>query len=264
MPQELAQMPSTMHTAAASTVDDAEVARFSAIADEWWDERGKFAPLHRLNPTRIAYLRDQIIRHFSHIPPQAGQSATPLLNLSLVDIGCGGGLIAEPMARLGADVTGIDASATNIGVAALHAQACSLSVNYRATTAEQLAIEGAQFDVVLALEIIEHVADIQLFYNAIITLVKPGGLLILSTLNRTAKSYALGILAAERLLRWLPVGTHTWSKFIKPSEMARDLTSRGFEIRDVTGLTFSPANWSFILNSKDLDVNYLMAASPRK
>lgn len=249
-------MPSTAQTTPSTTIDEAEVARFSAIADEWWDERGKFAPLHKLNPVRITYLRDQLIRHFSC----DGASATPLENLSLVDIGCGGGLISEPMARLGATVTGIDASATNIAVASLHAKNAGVNVDYRATTAEQLALEGKQFDVVFALEIIEHVADVKLFYDAITALVKPNGVLILSTLNRTAKSYALGIIGAEHVLRWLPKGTHTWSKFIKPSEMARDLRQRGFGVEDTMGITFSPLEWKFSLNAKDLDVNYLMVA----
>ena len=244
----------------ATTVDDSEVARFSAIADEWWDTKGKFAPLHRLNPTRIGYLRDRITQHFAGQNSANGQSATPLNNLSLVDIGAGGGLIAEPMARLGATVTAIDASDTNINVASLHAKASGLSIDYRATTAEALAQSGAQFDVVLALEIIEHVADVDLFYDAITTLVKPGGLLILSTLNRTAKSYAMSIIGAEYILRWLPRGTHTWSKFIRPSEMARALGQRRFTVTDTTGLTFSPRSWSFGLDAKDLDVNYLMTA----
>ena len=301
-------MPSAAHAQPTTTIDDAEVARFSAIADEWWDETGKFAPLHKLNPTRLTYLRDQLIRHFSC----DGASATPFNNihsgsashpslakkrdamdteetsahlvheaseeaplqadlkpkwmnaLTLVDIGCGGGLIAEPMARLGAAVTGIDASATNISVASLHAKNAGLAIDYRATTAEQLALEGAQFDVVFALEIIEHVDNVDLFYDSIAALVKPGGVLVLSTLNRTAKSYALGIVGAEYVLRWLPKGTHTWSKFIKPSEMAAALRQRGFHAVDITGITFSPINWSFSLNSKDLSVNYLMVATPSK
>jgi 2-polyprenyl-6-hydroxyphenyl methylase/3-demethylubiquinone-9 3-methyltransferase len=253
-------MPSTANAEPATTINDAEVARFSAIADEWWDERGKFAPLHKLNPTRLTYLRDQLIRHFS----RDGASATPLSNLSLVDIGTGGGLIAEPMARLGANVTGIDASSTNISVASLHANNNSLTIDYRATTAEQLALEGARFDVVFALEIIEHVDNLDLFYDSIAALVKPGGVLVLSTLNRTAKSYALGIIGAEYVLRWLPRGTHTWSKFIKPSEMAAALRKRGFRPADITGITFSPLSWSFSLNSNDLDVNYLMVATADK
>lgn len=245
-----------MTSAARTTIDDAEVARFSAIAEEWWDERGKFAPLHKLAPVRIAYVRDQIIRHFA----ADGASATPFNNLSLVDIGCGGGLMSEPMARLGARVTGVDASETNIRVAGLHAAQSGAVVDYRATTAEQLAIEGAQFDVVLALEIIEHVADTELFYKSICQLVKPGGLLILSTLNRTAKSYAMGIIGAEYVLRWLPKGTHTWRKFIKPSEMARALRTQGMQVVDTAGITFSPLTWEFSLSPNDLDVNYLMAA----
>jgi 2-polyprenyl-6-hydroxyphenyl methylase / 3-demethylubiquinone-9 3-methyltransferase len=250
-------MPSATQAQPTSTIDDAEIARFSAIADEWWDERGKFAPLHKLNPVRIAYLREQLIRHFS----SNGSSATPLSNLSLVDIGCGGGLIAEPMARMGAHVTGIDASATNISVASLHAHHAGLTIDYRASTAEQLSLEGAQFDVVFALEIIEHVADVALFYRAITSLVKPGGVLVLSTLNRTAKSYALGIIGVEYVLRWLPRGTHSWSKFIKPSEMAAALRTHGFHPRDVTGITFSPLSWSFSLNANNFDVNYLMVAT---
>lgn len=257
-------MPRAATTLQGSTIDDAEVARFSAIADEWWDERGKFAPLHKLNPVRIGYLKSQILAHFARAGAPDGESATPLKNLSLVDIGCGGGLISEPMARLGANVSGIDASPTNIAVAQLHAANAGVTVDYRATTAEQLALEGQQFDVVLALEIIEHVADIGLFYDAICNLVKPGGLLILSTLNRTAKSYALGIIGAEHILRWLPKGTHTWSKFIKPSEMAAALRQRGFNASDTAGITFSPLDWSFSLNTNDLDVNYLMVAHRAK
>lgn len=249
-------MPSTAPT----TIDDAEVARFSAIADEWWDENGKFAPLHRLGPVRIAYVRDQIIRHFLGSEGVHGASATPLNNLSLVDIGCGGGLMSEPMARLGARVTGVDASETNIRIAQAHAESSGVSLAYRATTAEQLALEGAQFNVVMALEIIEHVADVGLFYDAICHLLAPGGLLILSTLNRTAKSYAMGIVGAEMLLRWLPRGTHDWSKFIKPSEMAASLRQRGFTVVDTSGIRFSPLRWSFALDPKDLDVNYLMTA----
>lgn len=257
-------MPSAAKATSATTVDDAEVARFSAIADEWWDERGKFAPLHKLNPVRIGYLKSRILSHFTGLSAADGETATPFGNLSLVDIGCGGGLISEPMARLGATVTGVDASPTNIAVAELHAKNAGVTVDYRATTAEQLALEGSQFDVVLALEIIEHVSDVGLFYDAICHLVKPGGLLILSTLNRTAKSYTLGIIGAEMVLRWLPRGTHSWSKFIKPSEMAAALRQRGITVADTTGITFSPLDWSFSLNAKDLDVNYLMVAHRTK
>lgn len=251
------QIPTPPHAASgASTIDPADVARFTAIAAEWWDERGKFAPLHRLNPTRIGYLRAQAVRHFS----ADGESATPLKNLSLLDVGCGGGLISEPMARLGATVTGIDAGAENVATAALHAGQVGLTIDYRCSSAEELAASGAQFDLVLALEIVEHVANPALFYDALARLVKPGGLLILSTLNRTAKSYALGIVAAEWLLRWVPRGTHAWKQFVKPSEMATELSRRGLAIADTTGLVFNSLGGGFALDPKDLDVNYLMAA----
>lgn len=257
MTQPASQIPTRPEGASGtSTIDPAEVARFTAMAAEWWDEKGKFAPLHRMNPTRIGYIRDQLIRHFS----LDGQSATPFNNLSLLDVGCGGGLITEPMARLGASACGIDAGLENIKTAAVHAQQGGLSIDYRCYSAEELAAEGAQFDVVLALEIIEHVANPPIFYDALAKLVKPGGLLILSTLNRTAKSYALAIVGAEMLLRWLPRGTHSWEKFIKPSEMADAISRRGLRIADTMGLTFNPLSWSFALNPKDLDVNYLISA----
>lgn len=239
-----------------STIDAAGVAGFAAIADEWWDERGKFAPLHRLNPTRISYLRAQLTRHFA----RDDQSATPLANLSLLDVGAGGGLTCEPMARLGAAVTGIDAAAESVAVAKAHADAQKLAVTYRTMAAEDLVKEGAQYDVVLALEIVEHVADTALFYDALAALVKPGGMLIMSTLNRTAKSFALGIVGAEYILRWVPRGTHRWQQFVKPSEMAGALIKRGFSITDTTGLVLDPIQWSFALNPRDLDVNYLLSA----
>jgi 2-polyprenyl-6-hydroxyphenyl methylase/3-demethylubiquinone-9 3-methyltransferase len=256
-------MASSANNTQSTTIDQEEVARFSAIADEWWDTKGKFAPLHRLNPVRIGYVRDQILQYLRNSHGANGTSATPLQNISLVDIGCGGGLLCEPMARLGANVTGVDASDTNITIARQHAKDAGLSIDYQATTAEALAATGTQFDAVLALEIIEHVADTTLFYDALTTLVKPGGLLILSTLNRTAKSYALGIVGAEYVLRWVPRGTHSWRKFVRPSEMARAIIARGFTIRDTTGIRFSPKDWAFSLDPQDLDVNYLMVAQKR-
>lgn len=253
-------MATTQNASSASTIDAAEVAQFSAIAAEWWDERGKFAPLHRMNPTRLAYLRERIEAHYGHLVGEHGGAATPLKNISLLDVGSGGGLICEPMARLGATVTGVDASPENIGVAQTHATNVGLTIDYRATTAEALADTGAQYDVVLALEIIEHVADIALFYDALTALVKPGGLLILSTMNRTAKSYAMAIVGAEYILRWLPRGTHDWNKFIKPSEMADSLAKRGFDAITPMGIIYSPFSGKFSLNDKDLDVNYLISA----
>lgn len=243
-----------------STIDADEVAQFSAIAEQWWDERGKFAPLHRMNPTRLAYIRERIESHFGRLTGPESESATPLKNLAVLDVGSGGGLICEPLARLGATVTGIDASAKNIGVAQTHAVEVGLTIDYRATTAEALADTGTQYDVVLALEIIEHVADIALFYDALTALVKPGGLIILSTMNRTAKAFAMAIVGAEYVLRWLPRGTHDWNKFVKPSEMAESLAKRGFETPTPMGIIFSPLSGKFSLNANDLDVNYLLSA----
>lgn len=244
-----------------STVDAAEVAQFSAIAEQWWDERGKFAPLHRMNPTRLSYIRERIESHFGRLTGPESESATPLKNLTLLDVGSGGGLICEPMARLGATVTGIDASGENIAVAQTHAAEVGLTVEYHATTAEALADTGQQYDIVLALEIIEHVADIALFYDALTALVKPGGLIIMSTMNRTAKAFAMAIVGAEYVLRWLPRGTHDWNKFVKPSEMADSLTKRGFATPTPMGIVFSPLSGKFSLNSSDLDVNYLLSAT---
>lgn len=246
----------TTTNSGATTIDPAEVAHFEAMAAEWWDPRGRFAPLHRMNPTRADYLRDQAIRHFK----LDGQSATPLKNVKLLDVGCGGGLLSEAMAKMGANVCGIDAGLENIKMAALHARQGGLEVDYSCHSAEEMAAIGAKFDMVVALEIIEHVADVQLFYQALTQLVRPGGLLVLSTLNRTPKSYALAIVGAEMVLRWLPRGTHDWNKFIKPSEMAAALRNQGLKVADTTGLCFHPLTWSFSLNSKDLDMNYLMTA----
>lgn len=243
-----------------STIDDAEVAQFSAIAEQWWDERGKFAPLHRMNPTRLSWIRERIETHYGRLTGPDSTCATPLKNLSVLDVGAGGGLICEPLARLGASVTGVDASAKNIGVAQTHAQTMGLAIDYRATTAEGLAETGAQYDVVLALEIIEHVADIALFYDALTALVKPGGLILLSTMNRTAKAFAMAIVGAEYVLRWLPRGTHDWNKFVRPSEMKESLEKRGFADCAPMGIVFGPLSGKFSLNANDLDVNYLFSA----
>jgi 2-polyprenyl-6-hydroxyphenyl methylase/3-demethylubiquinone-9 3-methyltransferase len=240
-----------------STIDAEEVAGFARIADEWWDENGKFKPLHRLNPLRISTICQHICSHFQR--PIGGPDA--LAGLKIIDIGCGGGLISEPLAKLGGDVTGLDAAAENIAVAKLHAQQTATTVNYRTGAAEQLANESAQFDVVLALEIIEHVANVEAFYDAICALLRPGGLLIMSTLNRTAKSYAMAILGAEYILRWVPRGTHTWSKFVRPSEMQAALNARQLQVKTVQGLVFNPRAWQFAISDSDLDVNYLLTAS---
>jgi 2-polyprenyl-6-hydroxyphenyl methylase/3-demethylubiquinone-9 3-methyltransferase len=243
-----------MAETAHSTVDEAEIERFSRIADEWWDPNGKFAPLHRLNPLRLGYIRDRAAGHWQRDP----LSGSPLQALSLLDIGCGGGLLCEPAARLGATVTGIDAAQRNIATAHRHAEGQGLAIDYRETTAEALAAEGRQFDIVLALEIVEHVADIDLFLRSCGQLTKPGGLVFLSTLNRTAKAWALAIAGAEYLLRWLPRGTHDWKKFLKPSEVVRGLRSGGVETQEIVGVVYSPLSRAWSLSKRDLDVNYML------
>ncbi|WP_020694238.1 bifunctional 2-polyprenyl-6-hydroxyphenol methylase/3-demethylubiquinol 3-O-methyltransferase UbiG [Reyranella massiliensis] len=247
-------MVESAHIPAAGTVDPAEVERFSRIADEWWDPRGKFAPLHRLNPVRIGYIRDRAAAHWQ----RDALSGRPLDGLSLLDIGCGGGLLSEPMTRLGARVTGVDASARNITVAALHAERQGLSIDYRQGTAEALAGSGAQFDIVMALEIVEHVSDVDLFLRSCGNMVKPGGLLFLSTLNRTAKAWAMAIAGAEYVLGWLPRGTHDWKKFLKPSEAVHGLRDGGIDAQEIVGVVYSPLSRLWSLNKNDLDVNYML------
>jgi 2-polyprenyl-6-hydroxyphenyl methylase / 3-demethylubiquinone-9 3-methyltransferase len=237
-----------------STVDPAEVERFSRIAEEWWDPTGKFAPLHRLGPVRIGFIRDRAAAHWS----RDALSGAPLQGLSVLDVGCGGGLLSEPMARLGATVTGLDASARNIAVAALHAERQGLDIDYRQGTAEALARGDGRFDIVLALEIVEHVADVDLFLASCSRLVKPGGLLFLSTLNRTAKAWALAIAGAEYVLGWLPRGTHDWKKFLKPSEVVRGLEAGGIDTKEIVGVVYSPFSRAWSLNRTDLDVNYML------
>jgi 2-polyprenyl-6-hydroxyphenyl methylase/3-demethylubiquinone-9 3-methyltransferase len=246
----------TSSTASLTTIDPAEVARFARIAESWWDPDGDFRPLHRFNPIRLGYIRDRLIERFG----LSSSDINPLQGLTLLDIGCGGGLVAEPMARLGAAVTGIDATARNVAVAALHAEQSGLAINYREAAAETLVAEGAQFDIVLSLEVVEHVADRALFLSSCAALVKPGGALIVATLNRTAKSFALAIVGAEYILQWLPRGTHEWRKFVRPHEVAADLRANGMEIRDMAGAIFDPLRQSWSIGS-DLDVNYLVYAS---
>jgi len=249
-----------MADSAHTTVDPAEIERFSRIAEEWWDPAGKFAPLHRLNPVRIGYIRDRVAAHWK----RDALSGAPLQGLSLLDIGCGGGLLSEPMARLGAHVTGIDAAGRNVSVAALHAEKQGLQIDYRRETAEALASSGAQFDIVLALEIVEHVADVELFLTSCGRMVKPGGLLFLSTLNRTAKAWALAVVGAEYVLGWLPRGTHDWRKFLKPSEVARGLRGGGIEAQEIVGVVYSPLSRAWSLNKRDLDVNYMLYGTVRR
>lgn len=249
MRQEAVATPDT------KTVDPAEIARFAALAEEWWAPNGKFKPLHRLNPVRLGFLRERLIGHFG----RDSGSLRPFEALRLLDIGCGGGLVAEPMARLGFTVTGIDAAAEAVLTARSHAEEAGLVVDYRVTTAETLAASGEQFDVVLALEIIEHVADLGAFLAAAAAMVRPGGAFVAATLNRTAKSYLLAIVGAEYLLGWLPRGTHEWRRFVRPSELAGGLRRNGLSAREIAGVTFNPIadRWSL---SRDLDVNYMVFA----
>lgn len=237
----------------AASIDPAEIARFSALAAEWWDPQGKFRPLHKFNPVRLQFIRDRIAAHFRRDP----LGNRPLEGLRLLDIGCGGGLVSEPMARLGASVVGADASERNIGVASLHAAEAGVAVDYRCTSAEDLAAAGERFDVVLALEVVEHVADLEGFLLACGAMVQPGGLLIAATLNRTPKSFALGIVAAEYILGWVPRGTHDWKKFLKPHELAGGLRRAGLTLQEVAGVSYSPFDDRWRI-SRDTGVNYMM------
>ncbi len=247
-------MNAAAQTPPRTTVDPAEIERFSRIAAEWWDPAGKFRPLHKFNPVRLAWLRDVICKAHGRDP----HAPRPLDGIRVLDVGCGGGLLSEPLARLGATVTGIDAAEKNVKTAAAHAEEAGVNVDYRATTAEDLAAAGEQFDVVLAMEIVEHVADVDLFVSTIAGLARPGGLVFMATLNRTAKSFLFGIVAAEYVLRWLPRGTHDWKRFLKPSELTGTLRRAGVEVREVTGVTYNPISDRFSLAAKDLDVNYML------
>ncbi|GAB4153038.1 MAG: bifunctional 2-polyprenyl-6-hydroxyphenol methylase/3-demethylubiquinol 3-O-methyltransferase UbiG [Sphingomonadales bacterium] len=234
------------------TVDPAEVERFSRMAATWWDPEGPFKPLHRLGPARLGYVRDQLCR-------QGGDRQTPLAGLRVLDMGCGGGLISEPLARMGAQVTGADASAENIAVARTHAAQMGIEIDYRHASAEALVDQGAQFDAVVILEIVEHVADVDAFLRHCRALLAPGGVLVFSTLNRTARSYLAAIIGAEYVLRWLPRGTHDWRKFITPAEIRRHLDAAGFAVSDISGLSFQPLTGAWKL-SRDLGINYIGSA----
>lgn len=238
--------------------DPKEIENFAKDSAHWWDDKGPFAPLHRLNPVRLAHIRAQIDAHYG----LDGKSLKPFTGLSILDAGCGGGLVCEPMARLGGDVTGVDADSNAINVARAHAKQSGLTIDYHDGTTFDLVGGKKRFDVVLALEIAEHVPDLQAFVQSCVDLCKPGGLIIFSTLNRTPKSFALGIVAAEYILRWVPRGTHDWKKFIKPSELARALSQAGATPGMMTGLVYDPlATKNFRLSASDLSVNYFMSAT---
>ena len=240
-----------------SSIDPAEVERFSRIATEWWDPHGKFAPLHRFNPVRLGFIRDQALARFG----RDGANRQPFAGLKMLDIGCGGGLLSEPMARLGFAVTGVDASARNIGTAQAHAQSSGLVIDYRASTAEALEAEDAEpFDLILNMEVIEHVAEPAAFLQSTARLLAPGGLMIVATLNRTPKAFALAKVGAEYILRWLPAGTHDWSKFLKPDEIRGFLEGRPFDVQGPFGVSYNPltGRWS---RSADAQVNYMMTVA---
>jgi 2-polyprenyl-6-hydroxyphenyl methylase/3-demethylubiquinone-9 3-methyltransferase len=242
-----------------NTVDPAEVAKFEAMADQWWDPDGKFKPLHMLNPCRLGYIVDQIAAEFGRDPA----APLPFKGLRLLAIGCGGGLLAEPMARLGAEVVGADAAPRNIPVAQIHAEQSGLTIDYRHITAEALAAAGEQFDVVLNMEVVEHVADPLGFLTACHDLLKPGGLMVCSTINRNAKSFAMAIIGAEWVMRWLPKGTHQWEKFITPDELKDLLRRAGLDPVDAKGFVFNPLGWSWSISARDLSVNYVTASVRR-
>ena len=240
-------------------MDPAEVAKFSALADEWWDPNGKFRPLHRLNPVRLGFIRETAIAHWK----RDARTLKPFGGLSLLDLGCGGGLLSEPLARMGFELLGADASDENIQVAAAHASRSGLKLRYRAATAETLVGEGLRFDFVIAMEVAEHVADVGAFVGACAKLVAPGGLLIVATINRTLKSLALAKIGAEYVLRWLPVGTHDWNRFIAPGELQQQLQDAGLDVLNVQGVRFDPLRWDWQL-ARDTDVNYMVVATKEK
>jgi 2-polyprenyl-6-hydroxyphenyl methylase/3-demethylubiquinone-9 3-methyltransferase len=237
------------------TIDSEEVARFSAMAAEWWDPTGKFKPLHRFNPVRLAYIKQEVCRRFGRDP----KATDAFKGLRFLDIGCGGGLLSEPMARLGAEVVGADPSETNIEIARLHMQSSGLEIDYRAETAEDLAAAGETFDVVLNMEVVEHVADVPLFLTATSSMVRPGGLMFVATINRTLKAYALAIVGAEYVLRWLPRGTHSYEKLVRPDEIEGPLQASGLSVVDRSGVSYNPLTDSWA-RSRDMDVNYMLLA----
>ena len=242
-----------------TTINADEVSKFSRMAEEWWDPKGKFRPIHKFNPVRLAYIRDQVLAHFG----KDGGVLRPFEGLRVLDIGCGGGLSSEPLARLGATVTGIDAAERNIEVARLHAAQSGLAIDYRATTAEALATASERYDVVLNMEVVEHVDNVMLYMRSCATLVASGGLLFTATLNRTLRARALAIFAAENVLRWLPRGTHDYEKFLTPTEIHALLTRNGLKITDETGVVYHPLADDWRL-SPDMGINYMVLAEKPK
>ena len=242
-----------------TTIDPAEVAKFEAMAAEWWNPNGKFRPLHLMNPCRLDYITSQIAAEYG----RNLKAPKPFAGLRILDIGCGGGLLSEPMARLGAEVVGADAATRNIPVARVHAEAAGLAIDYRHTTAEAMAAAGEQFDAILNMEVVEHVADPLAYLTACRDLLKPQGIMICSTLNRNAKSFMMAIIGAEWVMRWLPKGTHDWAKFITPDELYSLIRSAGLDPVDRKGMVFNPVKWSWSLSARDLSCNYVTASIKR-
>lgn len=247
---------STNDRSQTATLDPAELDRFTRFASEWWDANGKFRTLHQIGPARLTFLRDEMVRHFA----STKGGLRPLEGRSILDVGCGGGLVCEPLTRLGARITGIDPAADNIEAARRHAAGQGLAIDYRATRVEDLVTEGGSFDAVVCLEVVEHVPDAGAFLNACAALVRPGGLMLLSTINRTFKAYLLAIIGGEYVLRWLPVGTHKWERFVTPDELGRHLQAAGLRAPAFQGLVYSPFSDSWSL-STDTDVNYFASAA---
>jgi 2-polyprenyl-6-hydroxyphenyl methylase / 3-demethylubiquinone-9 3-methyltransferase len=241
--------------AAHTTIDASEIERFSRLAAEWWNPKGKFKPLHKFNPVRLEYIRDEVARRFGRDP----KGERPFAGIRFLDIGCGGGLLCEPMARLGADVVGADASPTNIEVAKLHAARSGLGIDYRATTAEALADAGERFDVILNMEVVEHVSDMPFFVGRCGAMVKPGGIMFVATINRTLKAWGLAIVGAEYVLRWLPRGTHSFGKLVRPEELGAALGSAGLRVAETSGVVYNPLADRWV-RSRDTDVNYMVLA----
>jgi 2-polyprenyl-6-hydroxyphenyl methylase / 3-demethylubiquinone-9 3-methyltransferase len=245
-----------MSAGASTTIDPAEVARFEKIAETWWDPKGPMKVLHKFNPVRLAYIRDEACRRFGRDP----RSARSLEGITILDVGCGGGVLSEPLARLGAKVTGLDPAPTNIAVAKHHAEQAGIALDYRNETVEALVARGETFDMVLAMEVVEHVADRQAFVTACAQAVRPGGCLAMATINRTLRSFASAIVGAEYILRWLPKGTHEWDKFVTPDELTDAIRVAGFAVHDMTGVAYHPLrdSWS---PSPDTAVNYMLLAA---
>jgi 2-polyprenyl-6-hydroxyphenyl methylase/3-demethylubiquinone-9 3-methyltransferase len=242
----------------ASTVDLAEVARFERLAETWWDPKGPMRPLHKFNPVRLAFIRDEACRRFG----RDRRAPRPLEGLRILDVGCGGGVLSEPLARLGARVTGLDPAEGNVRVARLHAESAGVPVDYRSETVEDVVAAGERFDVVLAMEVVEHVADVRAFTAACCAAVAPGGVLVMATINRTMRAFALAIVGAEYVLGWLPKGTHQWEKFVTPEELEEAVEAGGLAVETVQGVVYSPLRdqWSL---SRDTAVNYMVTAAPR-